>query len=49
MSILVSDLTYVKVANRWSYICFLNDLYNREIIGFSVGEKKDADFKNKTY
>jgi putative transposase len=29
----VSDLTYVKVQNRWHYICVLIDLFNREIIG----------------
>ena len=40
MSVLVSDLTYVRVGNNWNYICFLIDLYNREIVGYSVGEKK---------
>ena len=40
MSVLVSDLTYVKVGKRWNYICFFIDLYNREIVGYSVGEKK---------
>ena len=33
MSVLVSDLTYVKVGYRWNYVCFLIDLYNREIVG----------------
>ncbi len=27
----VSDLTYVRVNKRWSYVCFLVDLFNREI------------------
>ncbi|MCM3342069.1 IS3 family transposase [Paenibacillus sp. MER TA 81-3] len=41
--VVVSDLTYVKVKNRWHYIlCVLVDLFNREIIGFSAGTKKDA-------
>ncbi len=40
--VIVSDLTYVKVGNKWNYICALLDLYNREIIGFSVGRYKDA-------
>ena len=38
----VSDLTYVRVDNKWHYICILLDLHNREIIGHSVGAKKDA-------
>lgn len=38
----VSDLTYVRVAGRWNYICLLIDLFNREIIGYSCGQAKDA-------
>ncbi len=40
--VVVSDLTYVKVKNRWHYICVFVNLFNREIIGSSVGPKKDA-------
>lgn len=43
LEVIVSDLTYVRVNKKWSYICVLLDLYNREIIGFSVGPKKDAN------
>ncbi|SQB66659.1 ISSdy1, transposase OrfB [Streptococcus dysgalactiae] len=28
---LVTDLTYVRVGNRWAYVCLIIDLYNREI------------------
>ena len=38
----VSDLTDVRVAGKWNYVCTLIDLYNREIIGYSAGAKKDA-------
>ena len=38
----VSDLTYVRVAGKWNYICLLIDLFNREIIGYSCGRAKDA-------
>ena len=38
----VSDLTYVRVNKRWKYVCFLVDLFNREIIGYSAGPNKDA-------
>jgi len=41
--VVVSDLTYVRVAGKWNYVCFLLDLYNREIIGYSAGQKKDAE------
>lgn len=45
----VSDLTYVRVNNDWNYICLLVDLYNREIIGYSVGIHKDADLVYRAF
>ena len=39
----VSDLTYVRVAGRWNYVCVLIDLFNREIIGHSCGQAKNAN------
>ncbi len=39
---IVSDLTYVRVNNRWNYICTIIYLYNRETIGYSVGVSKNA-------
>jgi len=36
----VSDLTYVKVQNRWHYVCVLIDLFIREIINHNAGPKK---------
>lgn len=49
LSVLVSDLTYVKVGQRWNYICFLIDLYNREIVGYSVGERKDSALVQRAF
>lgn len=49
MSVLVSDLTYVKVGGRWNYVCFLIDLYNREIVGWSVGAEKDAALVQRAF
>lgn len=43
LSVMVSDLTYVKVLNKWHFICLFVDLFNREIIGHSVGANKDAN------
>ena len=42
LNVVVSDLTYVCVGQSWHYICVLVDLFNREIIGYSSGQNKDA-------
>jgi putative transposase len=42
LKVIVSDLTYVRVEQKWHYICVLVDLFNREIIGHSAGPHKDA-------
>lgn len=42
LEVIVSDLTYVKVAGKWNYVCILLDLYNRKIIGSAVGKNKGA-------
>lgn len=49
MSVLVSDLTYVKVGKQWNYVCFLIDLYNREIVGYSAGDRKDAALVQRAF
>ena len=49
MSVLVSDLTYVKVGYRRSYVCFLIVLYNREIVGWGVGARKDAPLVQRAF
>lgn len=41
-AVVVSDLTYVRVKNKWNFICLLIDLFNREIIGYSAGRHKEA-------
>lgn len=47
METLVSDLTYVKVAGTWHYMCLFIDLFNREIVGYSAGKNKDANLVSK--
>lgn len=42
-AVIVSDLTYVRVNGQWNYICLFIDLFNREIIGQSVGAHKTAE------
>lgn len=43
LDVVVSDLTYVNVAEKWNYICLILDLWNREIIGYSAGKHKTAE------
>jgi transposase InsO family protein len=41
----------VNVAGKWhyNYICLLINLFNREIIGYSVGDKKDAELVYESF
>ncbi len=36
LEVIASDLTDVRVGNQWSNISTIMDLYNREIIGYSI-------------
>jgi putative transposase len=38
----------VRVNQKWNYVCLLVDLFNREIIGHSVGIHKDAQLVYQT-
>lgn len=49
LKVIVSDLTYVRVQQKWHYICILVDLYNREIIGHSAGPHKDAALVQRAF
>lgn len=49
LEVVVSDLTYVKVAGKWNYLCVLLDLYNREIVGYSTGKNKNSDLIIKAF
>lgn len=42
LSVIVSDLTYVRVGPKWHYVCLFVDLFNREIVGHSAGPNKTA-------
>lgn len=33
-----SDLTYIQTLEGWKFLCVIMDLFNREIIGWSLGE-----------
>ena len=49
LEVIVSDLTYVRVNGKWNYICFILDLYNREIIGYSAGPHKTAALVHEAF
>ena len=49
LKVIVSDLTYVRVQQKWHYICVLVDLFNREIIGHSAGPHKTAELVQKAF
>lgn len=49
LKVVVSDLTYVRVEQKWHYICVLVDLYNREIIGHSAGPHKTAALVQRAF
>ena len=40
--VVVSDLTYIKIAGKWHYLCLLLDLCGRKILGSAVGNQKNA-------
>lgn len=48
-AVVFSDLTYVRVQQKWVYLCFLVDLFNREIIGYSSGKNKDVPLVHKAF
>ncbi|UZQ30503.1 MAG: IS3 family transposase [Spiroplasma phoeniceum] len=47
--VVVSDLTYVFINNKWYYVCFLIDLFNREIISYDVSLHKNAKLVKNTF
>src|SRR5699024_10610564 len=49
LKVVVSDLTYVRVAQKWHYICVLIDFYNRKIIGYSAGPQKTAALVQRAF
>jgi transposase InsO family protein len=47
--VVVSDLTYIKIAGRWHYLCLLLDLCGRKIIGSAVGNQHNAKLVEKAF
>lgn len=49
LKVIMSDLTYIRVQQKWHYICVLVDLFNREIISHSAGPYKSAELVQKAF
>lgn len=49
LEVIITDLTYVRVKQSWHYICLIVEIYNREIIGYSSGTKKDARLVKRAF
>ncbi len=41
---LVTDITYLPFGPKMLYLSSIQDLYNGEIIAYTIGEKQDTDF-----
>ena len=39
----VGDITYIKTVIGWVYLAVVMDLYNREVIGYAISKKIDAE------
>jgi putative transposase len=31
-----SDITYIRIGSKWFYLCVILDLFNREVVGFTL-------------
>ena len=40
--LILSRRRITDLQKRWNYVCFLIDLFNSEIVGWSAGAQKDA-------
>lgn len=45
----VSDITYIKAANRWHYLCVVMDLFSRKIIAWRISTKPNMELVMYTF
>jgi putative transposase len=46
---LVSDITYVRIKQGWLYMTIITDLFNRNIIGWSMSPNLEAQKLSKSH
>lgn len=39
----VTDITYIKTHEGWSYLCVVIDLFSRRVVGWSMGARMTTD------
>ena len=37
----VTDITYIRTAESWLYLCVVLDLYDRRVVGWSMSVRQD--------
>ena len=45
----VSDITYIKVGQKWAYLCVIIDLFSRKVISWKISFKADAELVIATF
>lgn len=40
----LSDITYIKVGQKWNYVIFITDAYSRKVVGYHVHDRPTAAF-----
>lgn len=41
------DITYIKTATGWAYLAVVIDLFNREVIGYSISKKANTELTKR--
>ena len=42
-------MSYIRVKDRWNYLCVIINLYNREIVGYSISEHHDSELVKQAF
>ena len=45
----VSDITYIRVAGFWCYLCVIMDLFSRKVIAWDIATRQDSDLVIKVF
>ena len=45
----VSDITYIRVGQKWAYLCVIIDLFSRKVIAWKISFKADAELVISTF